>query len=162
MCNPASFVLTKDRVFWSKQSNSHEDIIEENGLSADGARGLNILRVEIVPLDFNYSLPIKQWRYKIDQDILPTWANSEEDEKRTRLALKQWKKFHCVTQTSGDNSTQTSGEGSVQITRWFDNGTKVATRIIDSATANKWYYVSAGVWRKCTLEEAKIAESMTT
>jgi hypothetical protein len=29
MCQPASFVLTKDGVFWSMKSDSHEDIIQE-------------------------------------------------------------------------------------------------------------------------------------
>ena len=42
MCDFASFVLTKDKVFWS-DSNSHTDIIEEFGLHEDGANGPNIL-----------------------------------------------------------------------------------------------------------------------
>ena len=49
MCTPASFVLTKDRVFWSKKSDSHEDIIEEYKLNPDGIRGPNIVRVKISP-----------------------------------------------------------------------------------------------------------------
>ena len=49
MCQPASFVLTKDAVFWSRFTDSHEEIIKESGLHADGAKGPNILRVEVVP-----------------------------------------------------------------------------------------------------------------
>ena len=135
MCTPASFVLTKDSIFWSKISNSHEDIIEENKLCADGARGPNILRVEISPQDADYTLPLKSWKYHTDQDILPVWANVENDEKRTRLALKTWKKYHCcsqkgqnlvggfrvnqvgsknTTQKAGSDSTQTVGNNSTQ------------------------------------------------
>ena len=43
MCKFASFVLTKDREFWSDKSDSHEDIISKHNLHADGARGPNIL-----------------------------------------------------------------------------------------------------------------------
>jgi len=39
MCRPASFVLTEHKVFWSKKSDSHEDIIREFGLHPDGKRG---------------------------------------------------------------------------------------------------------------------------
>ena len=51
MCKFASFVLTKDREFWSDKSDSYEDIISKHNLHADGARGPNILRVEISPTD---------------------------------------------------------------------------------------------------------------
>ena len=47
MCNPAGIILTKDCAFWSKRSDSHEAIIEENGLHADGARGPNTLRYKL-------------------------------------------------------------------------------------------------------------------
>ena len=41
MCEPASFVVTKDKVFWSLKSDGHEDIIREHALCADGVGGPN-------------------------------------------------------------------------------------------------------------------------
>ena len=52
MCQEASFVLTKPKVYWSRFTDSHEEIIKEFGLHADGvANGVNgpsILRVEVL------------------------------------------------------------------------------------------------------------------
>jgi hypothetical protein len=86
----ASFVLTKDRVYWSKLTDSHEDIIREHNLSPDSTHDPNILRVEIAPPDGNYALPPDQWIYRVDHDIRPPWADDTADEKRTRLALAEW------------------------------------------------------------------------
>lgn len=98
MCHPASFVLTKDNVFWSKKTDSHEEIIEEFKLVQDGIRGPNILRVEISPTTHRqYSClrhpllqPIDTWQFKVDQDIMPEWYDSTADEARTREALVAW------------------------------------------------------------------------
>ena len=88
MCNFASFVLTKDKVFWS-DSDSHTDIIEEFELHEDGANGPNILKVEIIPTPKIKSLlDYDNWNFKIDQDIMPEWYNKDLDKSRTRKALK--------------------------------------------------------------------------
>lgn len=39
MCNFASFVLTKDRVFYLDESDSHSEIIRHFELYEQGARG---------------------------------------------------------------------------------------------------------------------------
>ena len=85
MCKFASFVLTKDKVFWLPDSESHEDIVGRHGLHADGARGPNILRVEIVPADSLTDLD--SWVYHIDQDDRPEWFDADFDESRVRVAL---------------------------------------------------------------------------
>ena len=91
MCKPASMVLTKDKVFWSMNTDSHEGIIDEYKLHADGKRGPNILRVEIVPPNGDRTKPPSKWVFGYDQDVLPSWADAERDEKRTRAALREWK-----------------------------------------------------------------------
>ena len=74
MCKFASFVLTKDRVFWSDESDSHEAIIREHGLHEDSIHGPNILRVEIVPgSKIKKFSQYKDWEYRIDQDQMPPW-----------------------------------------------------------------------------------------
>ena len=90
MCKAASFVSTKDKVFWSKTSDSHEDIIREFKLHPDGVRGPNIMRTEISPPGDNLSLPSDQWVFKTDQNEFPVWFDLDVEEKRCRLALRDW------------------------------------------------------------------------
>jgi len=97
MCKPASFVLTKTKVFWSLESDSHEDIINEHGLSENGVRGVKILRVEIAPDNGDLSRPLKEWDFGYDQDMLPNWADKKTDEKRVRAELKLWAKAKLFT-----------------------------------------------------------------
>ena len=89
MCNFASFVLTKDKVLWLPDTDSHEQIIKQHNLHADGTLGPNVLRVEIVPgpkiTRFN---DFKNWVYRVDQDIRPAWFDATCDEKRVRAALR--------------------------------------------------------------------------
>ena len=88
MCKFASFVLTKDKVLWIPDSDSHEEIISKHNLHADGARGTNILRVEITPSDTQTEFTdYASWVYRIDQDTRPSWFDAEYDEKRTREEL---------------------------------------------------------------------------
>jgi hypothetical protein len=86
MCRFASFVLTKDTEFWSDKTDSHEDIIATHSLTANGAAGPNILRVEISPVG-PLDGPFEKWEYKVDQDLLPKWHDAAKCEARTRAAL---------------------------------------------------------------------------
>ena len=90
MCNFASFVLTKDRVFYLDGDDSHSEIIRHFELHESGARGINILKVEIRPADLVKSWPsLDLWDYSIDQDIMPEWHIPEKDERRARRALRE-------------------------------------------------------------------------
>ena len=106
MCKFASFVLTKDREFWSDKSDSHEVIINEHGLHADGARGPNILRVEISPTSTIKVWPsLKAWKYKVDQDRMPEWFDAAKCEERTRAALaRRYKKGFTSVDARGCTS----------------------------------------------------------
>jgi len=86
MCEFASLVVAKKSVHWCME-DSHEKIIEEHNLTADGVRGPNIVRVEIVPPDRDPSRPLDEWIYRIDQDLLPNWHDAEDTERRARGAL---------------------------------------------------------------------------
>ena len=90
MCNFASFVLTKDREFYSETGDSHSDIISQNSLHEWGAGGPNIVKVEISPTAEIKKWPsLRAWTFRIDQDTLPVWADEAECEKRTRAALQR-------------------------------------------------------------------------
>jgi len=90
MCTPASLIVMKDRIFWSRFSESHEDIIEEYSLHMFGARGPNGVRVELSPPHpLNYADPIERWMLTIDQDMLPDWWDYEECLKRVRDVVRE-------------------------------------------------------------------------
>ena len=96
MCKPASGILTKDAVFFSEIGDSHEQVIDEHKLNADGARGPNIVRFEITPPDGNYSLPLDQWVYRVDQDVMPEWYDAARDKPRALAMLPAWAAAHIV------------------------------------------------------------------
>jgi len=91
MCRPASLVVTKDRVFWSKHTESHESIIEEHRLYEMGVQGPNLVRVELVPVDNDFSKPVSEWELVTDQDILPDWWAPEHYEDEIRDVVEhEW------------------------------------------------------------------------
>jgi hypothetical protein len=92
MCEPASFVVTKDKVFWSKTSDSHDRIIQEYQLYQYGVRGSNIVKVEISPRDRTFTIPLDKWDFYLDEDNndLPEWFDQEDIEKRCRVELCRW------------------------------------------------------------------------
>jgi hypothetical protein len=97
MCEPASFVLTKDRVFWSAYTDSHEEIIAEHSLAQDGVRGPNVVRVELTPEDGNLSSDPAEWRFRVDQDRLPDWFSRETHEPIVRAEAKAWQASKVFT-----------------------------------------------------------------
>ena len=92
MCEPASFVITKDKICWSKNSEFHEDIIAENNLKdVANVQGEPVLvRVEISPPDMDFRLPIEKWVFRIDQQELPKWFVKKDAEKLVRKKCKEW------------------------------------------------------------------------
>jgi hypothetical protein len=89
MCQMAAFILTSNSCLWDLNTDSHEDIIKKYNLN-DKTTTPDFVRVELVPPNFNYSLPLKEWKFVVDQDYLPEWFNKEEAEKATRRELENW------------------------------------------------------------------------
>jgi hypothetical protein len=119
MCEPASFVLTKDRVFWSAYTDSHEEIIAEHSLAQDGVRGPNVVRVELTPEDGNLSSDPAEWRFRVDQDRLPDWFSRETHEPIVRAEAKAWQASKVFT--SGVHEVrkgQAYSYGSSQVTAY--------------------------------------------
>lgn len=103
MCKPASMILTRERVYWSRETDSHEEIVKEFNLNDDWSYGQvpRIVRVEIVPprtdghLDF--AAPAYEWVFHLDQKEIPRWYDKVEVEERTRQALLEWIEAKVVT-----------------------------------------------------------------
>ena len=127
MCQFASFVLTLEKAFWGP-TESHTNIIEHHKLVEMGARGPNIIRIEITPPNGKPLAPIAEWIYNVDQDILPEWHDKDLTEQRARTALllrSQQENWFAVvgsvtdsfstggygaTVTGGDRATVTGGD----------------------------------------------------
>ena len=130
MCKFASFILTKDREYWSSEANgsgedSHESIIAEHKLEAlDRKSPPNLVRVEIKPSDTPRDL--STWVFVVDQDVFPEWTfrGDPDLEKRGRDALTRRAEAqgwfaevisnaavtgYAGTATAGDDGTATAG-----------------------------------------------------
>lgn len=92
MCKPASFVIADGgkKVFWSKFSDSHEDIIREYGLVESVASKITIVRCEVSPVSNDLMTPFHSWIFKTDQTLLPEWYNPAEAETLCRTELPAW------------------------------------------------------------------------
>ena len=140
MCRPASMIVTKTSVLWSKYSDSHEDIIDELSLHMDGIRGPNGVRVEICPQNGNLSSGSRLWEFRVDQDLTPEWWDAADAEKRVRVALKAWKKQKVITKSATLKGGQYYVYGSATVTA-YDSATvnaynSVAVTAYDSVAVN--------------------------
>jgi hypothetical protein len=172
MCAPASLIITRERVFWSRQTDSHEPIIAEFGLTDEVANQITLVRVEIKPPQGadgqpDFAAPLEQWQYRVDQDLLPDWYQKDpaKHEERARAALVDWhaaKVFlsghHNVTSGNcfaGDNSTVRAGDNST--VRAGDNST---VRAGDNSTVEAWgnSTVRAGDNSNCIIYGCKSCE----
>jgi hypothetical protein len=88
-------IVTKTRILWLPESDSHEAIIEAYKLN-DKSACPDFVRIEIVPPGNNYSLPLDKWVYEVDQDTLPDWYDAREAEIAVRTELLAWYKEHVV------------------------------------------------------------------
>ena len=123
MCEPASMIVTKTKVFWSENTDSHSEIVSEFGLKETDARGdVNIIPIEITPPNGNLKTPLSKWVFKVDfagfQRELPDWADLEKIEKECRLHLKDWAKKKLIKKPcvlkSGQYYVVSSGSATVR------------------------------------------------
>jgi hypothetical protein len=94
MCNFMSAVLTKEKLYYHLDMDSHEDIIQHFELkdtySPGGVvRDVNLVRLELTPKDSdicNHNLD--NWQLRIDQDIRPDWLDLVKAEKLMKDAVQ--------------------------------------------------------------------------
>jgi hypothetical protein len=126
MCKQASFIITKERIFFSKISDRHSRILEEFGITGEH------VAVEISPKDNDYRLPLKDWQFRIDSNFpLPEWWNGKWGEQITREELPKWAKYHLF---KNKKNLKFSGEVSVILINCKDV-------VIDNQSGgNCWFY----------------------
>ena len=94
MCKLKSGILLKDLVF-IPDYDSHEDMLGELKIkdTEENAKRL-FVRAELIPPNDDVFTPVSEWKYRVDQDILPDWYVPEVDEKRMRDAVAEWANDH--------------------------------------------------------------------
>ena len=109
MCQMKSAILLKDRVFMPDY-DSHGKMLEELKIkdTRENAERL-FVRAELTPPDGDVFRDLSEWKFHVDQDILPEWYVAEVDEKRMREELRIWAKEHI--HVNCDGLTLHSGAG---------------------------------------------------
>lgn len=131
MCNFKSGIILKNKVVLAPDGNeSHTDLLESLGIEDDRMNASKtFVRVELIPKNDNKMTDVKEWVFRVDQDIVPDWY--EKDPKRYEQEfredveeyMKEWKKqfeFIC-----GDYWTSIK-DG--DLTYYFMNGTLEKSR----------------------------------
>lgn len=105
MCNFKSGIILKNKVVLVPKGNeSHSDLlesleIEDNHMNASKT----FVRAELIPKNNDKMTDVKEWRYKVDQDIVPDWYEKDPEryEKEFRDAVEKYmedwrKKFKYI------------------------------------------------------------------
>ena len=92
MCKMKSAIILKDSVFIPNY-DSHSKMLEELQIedTKNNAERL-FVRAELYPENGDVFSPIDQWKFNVDQDIVPDWYVAGYDEERMRNAVKEWAK----------------------------------------------------------------------
>ena len=90
----AGFLITEHDVFWSCLVDDHGKILLENNIRDDKHDLTNFVRARLVPPDHDYRQSFKDWKFYINQDILPDWYSRAYCETVCRELLPQWFPHH--------------------------------------------------------------------
>lgn len=100
MCNFKSGIILKSKVVLTPEGNeSHSDLLESLGIEDNHINASKtFVRAELIPKNDDKMADVKEWRYKVDQDILPDWYEKDPEryEQEFRYAVEnymaEWKK----------------------------------------------------------------------
>ena len=97
MCRPASMVVVMGpKAFSSRKTDKHIEIRKEFGLPENGVGRVTSVQVELVPDENDFSRPLPEWRFVVDQDELPEWWDAEAAEKECRHELEKWASVRLI------------------------------------------------------------------
>ena len=146
MCQMKSGIILKDRVF-IPDYNSHTDMLAELGISDTRQNAERLfIRAELLPPDGDVFAPVEEWRFHVDQDILPDWYVEQVDKDRMISAVKEWAKDHIHVGVDGLRISQGSDHyikdcknvivcGNASISEVYDNAS--ISEVCGSASISK-------------------------
>lgn len=92
MCRFKSAIILKDRVF-IPDYDSHSDMLDELGIEDTRHNAEKLfIRAELSPENGDVFSNIDNWKFVVDQDILPDWYVKDYDKQRMIEAVKEWAK----------------------------------------------------------------------
>ena len=82
MCRFKSGIITKNGVTLAPMYNdSHSRLLESMGIKDNHINAMKVfVRAELSPPNNDKTIDVSEWKYVVDQDIVPDWY--EEDSKR--------------------------------------------------------------------------------
>lgn len=100
MCQFKSGIILKNRVVLTPEGNeSHSDLLESLEIADTHINAAKtFVRAELIPKDNDRMSNVKNWRYKVDQDIVPDWYEKDPEryEQKFKNAvekyMEEWKK----------------------------------------------------------------------
>jgi len=94
MCQFKSGIILKNRVVLAPERNeSHSDLLKSLGIEDTHMNATKtFVRAELIPENDNKYSDINEWKYRVDQDIVPDWYEEDPDryEKEFRDAVKEY------------------------------------------------------------------------
>ena len=96
MCNFKSGIIFKNRVVLAPDKNeSHSDLLESLKVEDNTENAYRMfVRVELTSENENKAIPVDKWNYKVDQDMVPSWYESDPQryEQESRDEVKEYLK----------------------------------------------------------------------
>lgn len=81
MCQFKSGIILKGRVVLAPEGNeSHSDLLDSLGIKDTYMNAIKtFVRAELIPKDDNKYSDVSEWKYRVDQDIVPDWYEADPD-----------------------------------------------------------------------------------
>ena len=81
MCQFKSGIILRNKVVLTPEGNeSHSDLLESLGIADTHMNASKtFVRAELIPKDNDKTSDVKDWRYKVDQDIVPDWYEKDPE-----------------------------------------------------------------------------------
>jgi len=95
----SALIDRKEKVWWSKDSSSHEELVTESGWKDDKLEDRGFVRIEISPKNHMaiFSKTPSDWAFKVDEEkTLPLWFSANQ-KKMEALCWKEWNKAMKAT-----------------------------------------------------------------
>ena len=79
MCQFKSGIILRNKVVLTPEGNeSHSDLLESLGIEDTHMNAAKtFVRAELIPEDGNKYTDISEWKYRVDQDIIPDWYEKD-------------------------------------------------------------------------------------
>ena len=94
MCQFKSGIILRNKVVLTPEGNeSHSDLLESLGIEDTHMNASKtFIRAELIPKNDDKMADVKDWRYKVDQDIVPDWYEKDPEryEQDFRNAVEEY------------------------------------------------------------------------